>query len=71
MTTKTLYKRNSPLCRARPQVQGEEAYTILKQKVKTAGFGVLYAGAFANFAASWAGNYPWFAVFNYLQVGLA
>eukprot|EP00959_Pyramimonas_sp_CCMP1952_P152633 3193705-Pyramimonas_sp.AAC.1 len=36
-------------------------------QVKTAGFGVLYAGALANFTASWAGNYPWFVVFNYLQ----
>eukprot|EP00242_Pyramimonas_sp_CCMP2087_P005986 CAMPEP_0198225024 /NCGR_PEP_ID=MMETSP1445-20131203/99367_1 /TAXON_ID=36898 /ORGANISM="Pyramimonas sp., Strain CCMP2087" /LENGTH=390 /DNA_ID=CAMNT_0043904399 /DNA_START=248 /DNA_END=1420 /DNA_ORIENTATION=+ len=49
------------------QVQGPEAYDILMAKVKKAGYGVLFAGALGNFAASWVGNYPWFAVYNYLQ----
>jgi len=49
------------------QVQGNEALKILKQKVAVGGIGVLYAGAFANFAANWVGNYPWFVTFNYLQ----
>ena len=49
------------------QVQGNAAFNLLKDKVKTGGVGVLYNGAAANFAANWVGNYPWFATFNYLQ----
>eukprot|EP00238_Polyblepharides_amylifera_P009741 CAMPEP_0196580110 /NCGR_PEP_ID=MMETSP1081-20130531/27022_1 /TAXON_ID=36882 /ORGANISM="Pyramimonas amylifera, Strain CCMP720" /LENGTH=369 /DNA_ID=CAMNT_0041899897 /DNA_START=52 /DNA_END=1161 /DNA_ORIENTATION=- len=49
------------------QVQGDAAFELLKQKVKTGGIGVLYSGAAANFAANWVGNFPWFATYNYLQ----
>jgi len=49
------------------QVQGNAAFNLLKDKVKSGGVGVLYNGAAANFAANWVGNYPWFATFNYLQ----
>jgi hypothetical protein len=49
------------------QVQGNAAFALLKDKVRTGGVGVLYNGAAANFAANWVGNYPWFATFNYLQ----
>jgi hypothetical protein len=52
------------------QVQGEAAYEMLWGKVRAQGVGALYAGAGANFAASWAGNYPWFAVFNTLQASV-
>jgi hypothetical protein len=41
---------------ARVQVQGEAAYDLLWGKVKAQGIGALYAGAGANFAASWAGK---------------
>jgi len=49
------------------QVQGKEAMSLLQNKVKQGGIGVLYNGAAANFAANWVGNYPWFVTFNYLQ----
>jgi hypothetical protein len=49
------------------QVQGAQALSLLKDKVKAGGIGVLYGGAAANFAANWVGNYPWFVTFNYLQ----
>eukprot|EP00959_Pyramimonas_sp_CCMP1952_P302781 6335083-Pyramimonas_sp.AAC.1 len=49
------------------QVQGDAAFTMLKQKVAKGGIGVLYNGAGANFAANWVGNYPWFVTFNFLQ----
>jgi hypothetical protein len=49
------------------QVQGNAAFALLKDKVRSGGVGVLYNGAAANFAANWVGNYPWFATFNYLQ----
>mmetsp|Transcript_58829 Transcript_58829/g.137392 ORF Transcript_58829/g.137392 Transcript_58829/m.137392 type:complete len:451 (+) Transcript_58829:3-1355(+) len=49
------------------QVNGSEAVDILKTRVRERGLGELYAGALANFAASWAGNYPYFAVFNSLS----
>ena len=52
------------------QVQGEAAYEMLWGKVRAQGVGALYAGAGANFAASWAGNYPWFVVFNTLQASV-
>eukprot|EP00958_Prasinococcus_capsulatus_P024977 scaffold4057_cov390-Prasinococcus_capsulatus_cf.AAC.3 len=49
------------------QVQGKEGMSILSQKIKKGGLGVMYNGAFANFGANWVGNYPWFTTFNYLQ----
>ena len=52
------------------QVQGAAALSLLKDKVKAGGVGVLYGGAAANFAANWVGNYPWFVTFNYLQANV-
>merc|ERR1719199_62241 len=52
------------------QVQGTVAFNLLKEKVKVGGIGTLYSGCFANFAANWVGNYPWFATFNYLQANV-
>mmetsp|Transcript_52192 Transcript_52192/g.124403 ORF Transcript_52192/g.124403 Transcript_52192/m.124403 type:complete len:436 (+) Transcript_52192:156-1463(+) len=49
------------------QVNGSEGFEVLKNRVQERGPGELYAGALANFAASWAGNYPYFAVFNGLS----
>eukprot|EP01063_Lacrimia_lanifica_P011235 TRINITY_DN18057_c0_g1_i1.p1 TRINITY_DN18057_c0_g1~~TRINITY_DN18057_c0_g1_i1.p1 ORF type:complete len:316 (+),score=98.32 TRINITY_DN18057_c0_g1_i1:70-1017(+) len=49
------------------QVHGDAAYTLLVAKVSQRSFLELFAGWEANFAASWAGNYPWFFVYNTLQ----
>lgn len=49
------------------QVQGEKAVDMLMERVRQGGPTELYAGAIANFAANWAGNFPYFAVFNTLS----
>jgi len=49
------------------QVQGDQAFQVLKDKVAKGGITQLYGGALANFTANWVGNYPWFVTFNYLQ----
>lgn len=49
------------------QVRGDEAMEVLMDRVKLRGFTELYAGAIANFAANWVGNYPYFVVFNALS----
>lgn len=53
------------------QVQGEGAFKILMERVKKGGPGELYAGAIANFAANWVGNFPYFAIFNSLSAAWA
>ena len=49
------------------QVQGNAAFNLLEDMVKSGGVGILCNGAAANFMANMMGNYPWFATFNYLQ----
>jgi len=49
------------------QVRGESGLDVLLKRVKKNGPGELYAGAIANFAANWVGNYPYFVVFNALD----
>lgn len=49
------------------QVQGESGFELLIERVNKNGFGELYAGALASFAANWVGNYPYFVVFNVLS----
>ena len=49
------------------QVVGEGAIEQIDAKVKAGGVGVLYQGALANAAASFAGNYPWYLTFNSLN----
>eukprot|EP00931_Biecheleriopsis_adriatica_P078108 TRINITY_DN51574_c0_g1_i1.p1 TRINITY_DN51574_c0_g1~~TRINITY_DN51574_c0_g1_i1.p1 ORF type:complete len:406 (+),score=86.80 TRINITY_DN51574_c0_g1_i1:51-1220(+) len=49
------------------QVRGDDAVGVLLERVRRKGPGELYAGAIANFAANWAGNYPYFFVFNSLS----
>jgi hypothetical protein len=50
------------------QVEGSRGLTVLKRKVATNGAGVLYHGGFAAFGATFAGHFPWFFTFNFLQV---
>ncbi|KAL2075874.1 hypothetical protein VTL71DRAFT_817 [Oculimacula yallundae] len=49
------------------QVQGSKGTTLLRQRIKTNGIGSLWWGAFATAAATFAGNYPWFATYNFLS----
>lgn len=43
------------------QAQGARGTSLLRQRVKTNGIGSLWWGAFATAAATFVGNYPWFA----------
>lgn len=44
------------------QVEGKNGFSILAAKVRTGGVPVLYHGALAAAAATWAGHFPWCAV---------
>ncbi|KAK2080833.1 hypothetical protein QBZ16_000687 [Prototheca wickerhamii] len=52
------------------QVEGKNGFSILAAKVRTGGVPVLYHGALAAAAATWAGHFPWFATYNYLNEAL-
>jgi len=49
------------------QVQGAAGLAILQAKIASDGFSVLYAGAVATSLATFAGHYPWFITFNFLN----
>ncbi|KJR88189.1 mitochondrial carrier protein [Sporothrix schenckii 1099-18] len=48
------------------QAQGPRGTALLRQRIKTNGLGSLWWGALATAAATFAGNYPWFATYNLL-----
>lgn len=48
------------------QTQGQRGTVLLRQRIKTDGIGSLWWGALATAAATFAGNYPWFATYNLL-----
>jgi hypothetical protein len=52
------------------QVEGKGGLAALGAKVKVGGPTVLYHGALAASAATFAGHYPWFYVFNSLNAAL-
>ena len=52
------------------QVNGAKAIEGLKLKVRTSGPRVMYHGALGAASASYAGFYPWFATYNYLNAYL-
>jgi len=52
------------------QVEGKNGFPALTAKVRANGPGVLYHGAIAASAATFAGHYPWFATYNYLNAVL-
>jgi hypothetical protein len=52
------------------QVEGKNGLPALAKKIKVGGPGVLYHGALAASAATFAGHYPWFATYNYLNGAL-
>ncbi|PBP18153.1 mitochondrial carrier protein [Diplocarpon rosae] len=49
------------------QVQGARGTALLRQRIKTDGVGSLWRGALATAAATFVGNYPWFATYNTLM----
>jgi hypothetical protein len=49
------------------QAQGSRGTALLRERIRTDGIGSLWWGAFATAAATFVGNYPWFAVYNFLS----
>lgn len=49
------------------QVEGKGGMAALRAKVKANGPSAMFHGALASAAATFAGHYPWFAMFNTLQ----
>ena len=52
------------------QVNGADGLKLLRSKIGVSGPGVLYHGALASAAATTAGHYPWFAVYNSANASL-
>lgn len=52
------------------QTQGANGMLILRQRIKRYGIGTMWYGAFATAAATFAGHYPWFGTYNYLEANL-
>jgi hypothetical protein len=52
------------------QSEGKRGWGLLGNRIKTEGFGSLWWGAFATAAATFVGNYPWFAVYNFLSASI-
>ncbi|CAA7263764.1 unnamed protein product [Cyclocybe aegerita] len=49
------------------QTQGKPGIRILRSRIKRYGIGTLWYGALATAAATFAGHYPWFGTYNYLE----
>lgn len=49
------------------QVEGNNGLSMLAAKFKSGGPTVFYQGAGATVAATFAGHFPWYATFNFLQ----
>ena len=52
------------------QVEGQEAVSKLRNKLRTQGGSVLYHGSLAAAAATAVGHFPWFYTYNSLQAYL-
>lgn len=52
------------------QVEGKKAIPLLKNKVKTDGFRIMYNGSIASLSASFVGHYPWFLTYNFLNLNI-
>lgn len=48
-------------------MEGAQGLSILKNKIAKNGIKVLYYGAVASISATFVGNFPWFATFNFLN----
>ncbi|KAI1792255.1 mitochondrial carrier [Ganoderma leucocontextum] len=49
------------------QTDGKAGKAILRSRIKRYGVGTLWYGAVATAAAAFAGHYPWFGMYNYLD----
>jgi len=49
------------------QVYGKNGVYILVEKYKKSGIRIFYHGSMGAFAATYAGHFPWFATYNYLD----
>lgn len=49
------------------QVEGSQAFPIIRHKLVTTGPSILFNGALASSAATFVGHYPWFLTYNYLN----
>lgn len=52
------------------QTQGRKGWKILRVRVRMYGIGSLWYGAVATAAATMVGFFPWFGVYNYLDLNL-
>jgi len=52
------------------QTEGKPGLKLLRNRIKRYGITSLWFGALATAAATFVGNYPWFATYNYLQEAL-
>ena len=52
------------------QVYGNDGLKVLIQKFRVNGISAFYQGALASVTATFAGHFPWFATYNYLDVYL-
>ena len=50
------------------QVHGKKGLLILREKIKTNGFHVLYNGGISAYSATLIGHFPWFLTFNTLEL---
>lgn len=57
-------------CKTIMQVEGQNGFPMLTQKIKANGPFVLYYGALGASAATFIGHYPWFATHNFLQANI-
>lgn len=49
------------------QVNGKQGLSLLKNKYQKNGVGVFYYGTVGTFTATYAGHFPWFFTYNYLD----
>lgn len=49
------------------QVEGNNGLVVLRQRIKGNGIMTLFNGSLASSAATFAGHYPWFFTYNYLN----
>merc|ERR1712050_718403 len=54
-------------CKTILQTDGTEGWNMLMEKIRKGGFFVLWGGWEGNYLANVVGNYPWFAVMNFLS----
>ena len=57
-----------PIDTVKTTLQVEGSINGLKSKIKRQGIPVLYHGSLAASAATFAGHYPWFTTYNYLNI---